>query len=719
MGHSGGGLRFFEHLSSLPGPLRGGDFAGYARAMGLPEFRPPIPVSAFLTAPVRHQGQGVGNVYLGKGGPGEEFSEEDEETLVMFASQAALVIANARRHREERRARTDLETLVNTSPVGVVVFDAGTGAPLYVNRETRRILGDLRAPEVDLEGLLGALTFRRADGREVSLAEFPLAQVISAAETVRAEEIVIHAPGGRSVTTLVNATPIRSEEGEVESFVVTLQDLAPLEELERQRAEFLGLVSHELREPLTSIKGSAVSLRESLASLEPAEVLQFLRIIESQSDRMRDLIGELLDLARIESGALSVAPEPAEVTGLVDEARSAFLGGSRGRNITLDLEPDLPWVMADRRRVAQALGNLLSNAARHSPEGSVIRVSAALEEGYVALSVADEGRGVEPERLPLLFRKFSRLDEGNRGGGGEREVMGTGLGLAICKGIVEAHGGRIWAESEGVGRGSRFTFTLPVAEGRPSGTARRAAPSRRETGEQGRILVVDDDPMTLRYVREVLARAGYAPLVAGDPEEALRLFRAERPRLALLDLVLPGDDGIELMGRMLWIADAPVVFLSAYNRDEVIARALEAGAVDYIVKPFSATELVARVRAALRRGVAPSAGEPPPPFVLGDLVLDYARRTVSVAGRPVRLTPTEYDLLRELSVHAGRVLSFDHLVARVWGPEHSGGRGSVRTYVKRLRRKLGDDAGSPRYIFAEPRVGYRLGRPEEMEEGAE
>ena len=515
-----GWQQHFEYLSRIPTPLRVDDLLGHIRSLGLPEMEPPVEVSqrvSFLAFPVRHQGKRVGSIYLAEKEGGLEFSQEDEDTLMMFASQAAMAIANARRHREERRARADLETLINTSPVGVVVFDAHTGMPKSSNREARRIGDSLRNPDQRAEDLLEVLTFRRADGREFSLREFPMAELLSTGETVRAEEIVLRVPDGRSVTVLLNATPILSDDGAVESMVVTVQDMADVEETERLRAEFLSMVSHELREPLTSIKGSAVNLRESLDSLGKAEVLQFVRIIESQSDRMRDLIGELLDVARIRTGSLSVAPEPTEVSALVDEARNTFLTGGRGRDIVLDLEPDLPWVMADKRRIVQVLGNLLSNAVRHSPETSPIRLSGALMGDGVALSVADQGRGMEPERLPLLFRRFSPAD----GDGLGQEVMGSGLGLAICKGIVEAHGGRIWAESEGVGLGSRFTFTLPVAEGVAAGTVLRSGGSRQTGGEQGLILVVDDDPITLRNVRDTLSRAGYTPLVTGDPKEAL------------------------------------------------------------------------------------------------------------------------------------------------------------------------------------------------------
>ena len=325
---------------------------------------------------------------------------------------------------------------------------------------------------------------------------------------------VIEVPGGGSVTTLVNATPIRSEEGEVVSVVVTLQDMTPLEEMERLRAEFLGMVSHELRTPLTSIKGSAATLMETASDLDPAEMLQFFRIIGEQADYMRDLIGDLLDVARIETGELSVAPAPSEMATLVDEARSRFQSGGGRSNLRIDLSPELPLVMADGRRIIQVLNNLLTNAARYSHEASAIGVSAVREGYHVAVTVTDEGRGIAAERLPHLFRKFSRIDGEDR----RRDIAGSGLGLAICKGIVEAHGGRIWAESDGPGLGARFTFTIPVAGDAAAGVPRRSA--RRERPERERILVVDDDPQTLRHVRDALARAGYAPIVTGDPQEA-------------------------------------------------------------------------------------------------------------------------------------------------------------------------------------------------------
>ena len=705
------GPGFFEYVTGLSDPLRVPDFAVHCASMGLPELTSP-PVGAFVAAPIWQGGQTVGCMFLARRKDDGGFSQEDEETLVMFAALAALVISNDRPFRDEHRARVDPEALVEISPVGVLLFDARTGQILMANSEARRMTGvqGHAKPLEEMQRILGQMSIRFANNREISFTHASVPEVLENREKLRAEEIVVDMPDGRSLRTVVDGAPVFSDEGELMSVLVTVQDMTPMEELEKLRAEFLGMVSHELRAPLTSIKGSTDAMLESYNSLDPAEAVQFLRIIKSQTERMRDLIGELLDVARIETGTLSATPEPADVASLVDEARNTFLSGGGTHSISIDLEPDLPWVMADRRRIAQVLGNLLTNAARYSEQASTILVNAVLDGSYVAVAVTDNGRGIAKEELPFLFIKFSRIEDD-----GERRVTDTGLGLAICKGIVEAHGGRIWAESEGVGMGTRFTFTLPVADEMrsaiPMETSRPSGRSRVASTGQARILAVDDDPMTLRYVRNALSGAGFVPLVTADPDEALRIVESERPQLALLDLMLPGRDGIDLMGGILDVADIPVIFLSAYGRDEVVARAIEAGAVDYMVKPFSPTELAARVRGALRWRLGTSPDEESGPFVLGELTIDYAGRRVSVAGNQVQMTPTEYELLFELSVNAGRVVTFDTLLDRVWGMNRARDRGSVRTYVKRLRRKLGDSADDPKYIFAEPRVGYRMQRP--------
>ena len=684
------GLPFFEHLQGLSAPLRVSDLPGYLRALGLS----PVPWGSMTLqgTPVHHRGVHLGHFFVGDKENGEAFTAEDEEILLLFAAQAAAAIGNARTHREVERARADLEALVDTSPVGVVVFEAASARALSLNPAAKRIVEEIRTPGCPPEQLLGVMTCRRSDGREYSLAEFPLAEQLMEAREIRAEEIELSVPDGRTVRTLVNATPIRSEDGEVQTVVVTLQDLGPLEELERQRAEFLGMVSHELRAPLTSIKGSTTTVLHGSPAPTKAEMRQFFRIIDGRADHMRRLIANLLDAGSIKAGTLTVEPVSANVAGLVDQARTTFVTGGGRNPVLIDLPPDLPPVMADPERISQVLGNLFSNAARNAPPSSPIRVEAAHEGTFVTLSVVDEGRGIAPERIRYLFCKRPGTP------------VGTGLGLAISKGLVEAHGGRIRAESAGLGLGARFTFTIPAA-GIAAPVAGPSDVPNRAPG-QGRtktpVLVVDDDPETLRYVRAVLSDGGYSPIVTGDPDGLSRIIRSERPNLVLLDLMLPGTDGIELMKKVPELDELPVIFISAYGRDETIARALESGAVDYIVKPFSPTELMARVRAALRDRSEPDS------FVLDDLAIDYEPRRVTLGGRLLTLTAIEFDLLRVLSLNAGGVVPTHVLLRQVWGTFQADKADRVRSAVKRLRRKLGDDADSPSYIFNEHGVGYRM-----------
>ena len=261
-----------------------------------------------------------------------EFSQEDEDTLALFAAQAALAIANARQHREERR-----DPGRPGDPGGHLSRWAWWSStppresPVSFNREALRIVDGLREPDQSPVDLLGVVTLRRADGREVSLARVPHVRCCSApGRRCGPRRSVLRVPGGSAASAaLLNVTPIISERTArwSPSVVAVMQDLTPLEEAERLRADFLATVSHELLAPLTSIKGSAATLLGSATDLEPSLARQFFRIIEDQADHMKELVSDLLDVARIETGALPVSPEPAEVSRLVDRARSAFGSG--------------------------------------------------------------------------------------------------------------------------------------------------------------------------------------------------------------------------------------------------------------------------------------------------------------------------------------------------------------------------------------------------------
>lgn len=223
------------------------------------------------------------------------------------------------------------------------------------------------------------------------------------------------------------------------------------------------------------------------------------------------------------------------------------------------------------------------------------------------------------------------------------------------------------------------------------------------------VLVVDDEPQIRRALRAGLQAHGFEVVLAADGEAALDAAALQPPDVVILDLGLPDRDGIEVVRQLREWSSVPILILSVRGAEREKVLALDSGADDYLTKPFGMDELLARVRAALRRAAGQGRGEPVLEF--DELRIDLASRVVTVAGREVHLTPTEYELLRELAVNAGRVLTHQMLLTHVWGPASADATHYLRVYINQLRQKLEPEPTRPRYIVTEPGVGYRF-RPD-------
>ncbi len=222
-----------------------------------------------------------------------------------------------------------------------------------------------------------------------------------------------------------------------------------------------------------------------------------------------------------------------------------------------------------------------------------------------------------------------------------------------------------------------------------------------------RALVVDDEPQTLKYIGANLRARGFDVLTAEDGREALKVFEKNIVDLIILDIMMPGLDGFQVCQSIRRTSDVPIIILSAREREKDIVRALDLGADDYLTKPFGVEEILARIRAVLRRA-AQTQSTPRPPLVFDDLEIDFSSRQVYLKGEKIPLTPTEYNLLAHLALNAGRVLTHRALLQAVWGPEYGNETEYLWAYIRRLRRKIEPDAGKPRYILTQSGVGYQF-----------
>ena len=696
------------YLNELDGPLRVADIANHPRSIGLPTDHPWM--RTFMGVQAKNHDQHVANIYLGDKEDGAEFTELDEEIIVRLAAQAATAITNARKFERERRIKTDLRALVKIAPVGLLVFDATTGQVLTSNQECQRIGGEAGREAMSWAETFETVTLRRADGTILEVGDRPAIQVLQSGDIIRAEETLLCFPDGRTVRTLINAAPIYSDRGEIVSVVVAIQDMTPLEDVERMRGEFLGMVSQELRTPLATIKGSSVALLEAATATNSPELLQLLHIIDQQSEVMRSQVNRLIDLSHIQAGTLTLSLESADVPNLISESIRDFHRNYAGFSVKQHVPDDLPGVLVDRSHITRILLDILSHTAKYSSEASDISVSAEHEDFHVVISVAIDSQRTHSGAVPPLLQSVRpnyRVD-------GEQGLAGDRLVFAICHGVVEAHGGRFRAERGDSGRGINFTFTVPVAEEPdPDGDSRSAntaASGPEDIGDRPRVLVAANDPYTVGMVGRALSSADYLPVPMFKNDELDSLMVEERPNLVVFHLESFDSEGLPLMNRIFSVYRTPIIALLDTEDEIKVERVFDMGADAYMVKPFSPTELSARIRASLRRMAQSQRTAPGDGYEMGEVIVDYAAHAVSVGGVPVQLTATEYKLLFELSHHAGRVLTQDELLRRVWGPEYVGEPQLLRAYIKSLRQKLGDNARNPSYIYTEHGVGYRMAK---------
>jgi len=388
-----------------------------------------------------------------------QFDDADREVLTAIGNQIGIAIANAQLIDSAGRREATLHSVMNSLVDGLIMTDSHNRIT-YVNPCAEVIL-DLPAFALlghSLEAMHREIATRVAQPEQTIAA---LQNATTADADAPAVEISLERPQARTLQ--VRYFLIHDAEGGYLGMGLLLHDVTRERELDEMKSQLLSTVSHELRTPLASIKGFATTLLRQDVEWDEDSRHEFLSIIDEESDRLSELIGNLLDMSRIEAGELPVEPEPIDLASIIRETAVEFQILTNEHQIEVEIAPDrsLPPVLADPRRARQVLRNLVENAVKYSPDGGRIVIAVQPGEGEVLVSVADQGMGIAAPQLDRVFERFYQVDSAST-----RKVGGTGLGLSISKAIVEAHGGRIWAESR-PGRGSTFYFTLPTAPNAP------------------------------------------------------------------------------------------------------------------------------------------------------------------------------------------------------------------------------------------------------------
>ena len=458
------------------------------------------------------------------------------------------------------------------------------------------------------------------------------------------------------------------------------------------RRSLLSAVSHDLRTPLAAAKAAVSSLRSNDIDFSAEDTAELLATIEESIDQLTALVGNLLDSSRLAAGVLR--PELRRVY-LEETVQRALLGISKGvtgyRRQGVDrvkVDVDDAVVMADGGLLERVLANLVDNALRYAQE-SPVRVTAGQVGDRVLIAVVDEGPGIPRGAEDQLFALFQRL-------GDHDTSIGVGLGLSVRARLRRSDGRHHLSD--------RHSGRRTHGRNRPRCSAKGRLGM---TPQKTRVLVIDDEPQILRALRINLSVRGYEVLTAASGGEALRTAADHRPDVIVLDLGLPDMSGIEVLGGLRGWLSAPVIVLSARTDSSDKVEALDAGADDYVTKPFGMDEFLARPRAAVRRGAAASDTDEPV-IETSSFTVDLAAKKVTKNGSEVHLTPTEWGMLEMLVRNRGKLVGREELLKEVWGPAYAKETHYLRVYLAQLRRKLENDPSRPVHLLTEAGMGYRF-----------
>ena len=592
------------------------------------------------------------------------------------------------------------------------LIDNLTAGLFLVNRrdivtEANTALGNLtRSDPADLVGK----SYQHLFSILISLAREPDVVQHILREAVRnimayPEQVIRLKEGDRHVE--VKLFPVWDIGGSTLGWGGLVQDVTEMREQSAWKLELLSMLAHDLRTPLATLKGNATALLANYHQWGSQMGLEFLRTINRSVDELIRQVDRNLALTRVESGQLGLQPEADTPKDLVNQAIERAAGSLDEVLVEIELPENLPKLRVDPARAEEVLINLLDNAARFSPKDQPIKIKGEVLTNLLKLTIIDRGPGIPDESLNRVFEKYVRED---------RKTEGAGLGLYISRKIVEAHGGRIWVNSptDGISSGAAFSFTLPLLPAileshpgtveqpmvHPQGEARRSI-----DGEK--IMVVEDEEDVQSLLHTILSQKGYQVEIAGDGRFALDLLQAWEPDLVLLDWMLPGMSGLSVCRNIRRWSTLPIIVVTSRTAQEDLIAALDAGADDYVTKPFLSDELLARIRAQLRRGKPsryPTKKEDQ--FKAGELVVDYVSQSAWIRGERLELTPTEYQILAYMTHHKNQVITYDQLIERLWGMTEAGSRHSLFVHISRLREKLELDPKNPEYIQTKWGVGY-------------